>query len=493
MLWRPHRLRLGNDKKLLEICKQIADEKSEDKLKCASKDLRSYLELIKKQPPDLYLGIEREVGLNYEMTAIVKKLAARGKEPVVFFERVKGSDHSIVSNLFANRKAIALALDCDSPELNEVYLNRLSNPIAPRVVDSGPVKEVVRLGNEADLTALPVSTHHEKDAGAYISAGVCITKNRDGEALNLGMYRIMISKARQAGIFINPIHHGGELLRQAEKNNESLEMAIVVGHHPAFAIASQNNEPLGTDDYALAGGLLEEPLLVVPAETLSFPVPASAEIVIEGEILPEVREEEGPFGEYTMGYGWKRKSPVFNIKAITHRRDYIFHDLIPSSKEHLGLWIIPSKEAGLYKKVKDVFPTVKSVCLPLNGSGYHAYVCIDKAGDGDGKNVMLTLLGSDYMLKHVIVVDEDVNIYNDDEVLWAISTRVQADQDVFIIPGARSSVLDPSSYGLSSRYSGEGMVTKMGIDATRPLSIEFPEKVSLPQDIWDKIDIDKFL
>jgi len=462
-------------------------------LQSESKDLRSYLEVIKKQPPDLFVSVGHEVGLNYEMTAIVKKLAARGKEPVVFFERVKGTDHSIVSNLFANRKAIALALDCEPSTLNETYLTRLKNPIAPRIVKTGPVKEVVRLGNAADLTSFPVPTHHEKDAGAYISAGVCITKNRDGEALNLGMYRIMVSKARQAGIFINPIHHGGELLRQAEMRNEPLEIAVVVGHHPALAIASQNNEPMGTDDYALTGGLLGEPLLVVPAETLSFPVPASAEIVIEGEVLPGIRKEEGPFGEYTMGYGLQRKSPVFNIKAITCRRDYIFHDLIPSSKEHLGLWIIPSKEASLFERIKAIFPTVKSVCLPLNGSGYHAYVCIEKAVDGDGKNVLLTLLGSDYMLKHAIVVDDDVDIYSDDEVLWAISTRVQADQDVFIIPGARSSVLDPSSYGLSSRYSGEGMVTKMGIDATRPLGVEFPEKVSLPQDVWDKIDIDKLL
>jgi 2,5-furandicarboxylate decarboxylase 1 len=305
----------------------------------------------------------------------------------------------------------------------------------------------------------------------------------------MGMYRFMVSTGREGGMFINPIHHGGELLRQAEKKNEPLEMAVVIGHHPALAIASQNNEPLGTDDYGLAGGLLGEPLQLVPAETLSFPVPAAAEIVIEGEILPGIRKDEAPFGEYTMNYGMRRKSPVFRIKAISHRKDYIFHDIIPSSKEHLGLWIMPSKEANLYKKIKAVFPTVKSVCLPLNGSGYHAYVCIEKVRDGDGKNVLLTLLGSEYMLKHAIVVDDDVDIYNNDDVLWAVSTRVQADQDMFIITGARSSVLDPSSYGLGSLFSGEGMVTKMGIDATRPVGIDFPKKVNVPQEVWDKLDL----
>jgi len=133
------------------------------------------------------------------------------------------------------------------------------------------------------------------------------------------------------------------------------------------------------------------------------------------------------------------------------------------------------------------------VCLPLNGSGYHAYVSIVKVRDGDGKNVLLTLLGSEYMLKHAVVVDDDIDIHNDDEVLWAISTRVQADQDVFIVPRARSSVLDPSSYGLESLFSGEGMVTKMGIDATRPVGIDFPKRVNVPQEVWDRIDPDDFL
>jgi len=454
----------------------------------SNKELRSFLRAIEHQTPGLFLKIEREVGLDYAMTALVKKLAAGNRDPVVFFERVTGSEHPVVSNLFADRRTVALALDCLPHEMNERYLARLDTPISPVLVKDAPVKEVVLRG-DADLTALPVPKHHEEDAGAYISAGVCIVRNSDGSTVNMGMYRFMVSEAREGGMFINPIHHGGELLRQAELRNEPLEMAVVIGHHPAFVIASQNNEPLGTDDYALAGGLLGEPLRLVQAETLGFPVPADAEIVIEGEILSGVRKDEGPFGEYTMNYGLKRKSPVFRVRAITHRRDYIFHDIIPASKEHVGLWIIPSKEANLYKKIKAVFPTVKSVCLPLNGSGYHAYVCIEKVRDGDGKNVLLTLMGSEYMIKHAVVVDDDVDVHNDDEVLWAISTRVQADQDVFFIKGVRSSVLDPSSYCLDSLFNGEGMVTKMGIDATRPIGRDFPEKANVPQEVWERVKV----
>jgi 2,5-furandicarboxylate decarboxylase 1 len=206
-----------------------------------------------------------------------------------------------------------------------------------------------------------------------------------------------------------------------------------------------------------------------------------------------VRKDEGPFGEYTMNYGMKRKSPVFEVKAISHRKDYIFHDLIPASPEHLGLWVIPSKEASLHKKIKAVFPTLKEVRLPLNGSGYHAYVSIEKVREGDGKNILLTLLGSEYMLKHVVVVDDDIDLHNDDEILWAISTRVQADKDIFMVPGARSSVLDPSSYGIDSLFSGEGLVTKMGIDATKPVGLKFATKAKVPQKVWEKIKLEDFL
>jgi 2,5-furandicarboxylate decarboxylase 1 len=457
------------------------------------KDLRFYLASIQKQAPELCLKVKQKVDLHYEMTAVVKKLGARDRDPIVQFMRVSGTDHQIVSNLFASRKAIAMALDCQLEDMNATYLERLKNPIAPQIVNDGPVKEVVCVGKDVDLTSLPVPKHHEEDAGPYISAGVCIVQQPDGRTVNMGMYRFMISGSHEGGMFINPIHHGGELLRQAEMRNEPLEMAVVIGHHPTLAIVSQNNEPFGTDDYALAGGLLDEPLLLVPSETLSFPVPAMSEIVIEGELLPGARKDEGPFGEYTMYYGMKRKSPVFRAKAITHRHDYIFHDLIPSSREHLGLWVTPSKEANLYKKIKAVFPTLKEVRLPLNGCGYHAYVCIEKVRDGDGKNILLTLLGSEYMLKHAVVVDDDIDIHNDDEVLWAISTRVQADKDIFTVPGARSSVLDPSSYGIDSLFSGEGIVTKMGIDATKPVGLKFATKAKVPQDVWEKIKLEDFL
>ena len=462
-------------------------------METTGKDLRTYLASVQTNAPGQFLEVHREIDLEYEGTAFVKKLGEMGKYPIVRFEKIKGSEHQIVCNLFADRQSVAIAMDCTLDNLNKTYLERISRPIAPSIIKDGPVKEVVHIGDKANLLSLPIPKHHEEDAGPYISAGVCIASNLDRRTVNMGMYRFMVSEGGEGGMFINPNHHGGELLRQAELKNEPLEMAVVIGHHPAFAIASQNNEPFGTDDYSLAGGLLGEPLRLVPAETLSFPVPAAAEIVIEGEIQPGVRKDEGPFGEYTLNYGMKRKSPVFRVKAITHRHDFLFHDIIPSSKEHLGLWVVPSKEANLYKKIKAVFPTVRDVCLPLNGSGYHAYVCIEKVRDGDGKNVLLTLLGSEYMIKHAVVVDDDVNIHNDSDVLWAISTRVQADQDLFIIRGARSSVLDPSSYGLASLFSGEGMVTKMGIDATKPLGVLFPKKVSVPDDVWERMDIASYL
>ncbi|MEW6262579.1 MAG: UbiD family decarboxylase [Thermodesulfobacteriota bacterium] len=457
------------------------------------KDLRSYLSLLEKEPPGVFIKIRREVSSKHVLTAVVKKLADSGRDPVVLFENVAESSHQVLTNVFANRRAVALALDTTPENLLPEYLKRLDRPIPPEMTREAPVKEVVLRGNAADLTALPVPIHHKDDAGPYITCGTCITRNLDGKTVNLGMYRFMVAGPRDGGMFINPMHHGGELLRQAEKENRPLEMAVVIGGWPTLALASQNNEPIGTDDYALAGGLAGRPLRLVESETLAFPVPADAEIVIEGEIRPGERREEGPFGEYTGFYGMQRQSPVFRVRAISHRNDYIFHSVVPAGKEHVGLWVMPSKEANLYKKIKAVFPTVKEVRLPLNGVGYHAYVRIEKVRNGDGRNVLLALLGGEFMVKHAIVVDEDINIQNDDEVLWAVANLVQADQDIFVVPRARSSVLDPSSYGLDALFTGEGMVTKMGIDATRPVGVEFPKRVAVSAEAWDQVDLDELL
>lgn len=445
----------------------------------SAKDLRTFLRDVEAAAPGEVLHVDREVDPHLETATVARRLGEMGRHPILFFRKVRGSRFPLVSNIHADRRKMALALGADESRVVEEYIARLARPVPPRLVADGPVKEVVRRDEAVDLGELPIPVHCAKDAGRYITSGVGIMRDPDSGALNLGVYRHQVQDRAQLGIWLNPLFHGGEILRRAERRGQPLEIAIVIGAHPALTIEAQNCEPMGSDDYALAGGLLGEAVSVVRGEVVSFPVPAWAEFVIEGVIPPGVRRDEGPFGEYPLTYGRPRPCPVVQVKAISHRQDAIWQDLNSAQQEHLCLWIVPAKEAGLLAKIRAVFPTVKAVHIPFSGAGYHAYVAIEKVREGDGKNVILAAMGAEPVLKHVVAVDDDIDIFRDSEVLWAIATRVQAHQALFTIPGARTSPLDPSSYGLGAAYTGEGLVTKLGIDATRPLSVPFPERIGL--------------
>jgi 2,5-furandicarboxylate decarboxylase 1 len=458
----------------------------------AVKDLRSFLRDLQARHPDDVVSVRKEVDPRREVTLLAWTLAQAGRFPVLMCPKVKGSQFPIVSNVHADRRKAAVALGTGEDQVVAEYVRRLGRPVAPVLVEGGPVQEVVLTGREVDLSRFPIVTHWE-DGGPYITAGVGILKDAETGALNLGVYRHMVHAPDVLGIWLNPLFHGGEFLRRAERQGRPVEAAIAVGAHPALGIASQNREAMGSDDYGLAGALLEQPLRVTRGAFVSFPVPADAEIVIEGVVPPGVRKLEGPFGEYPSTYGPRREAPVMEVKAITHRRDAIYQDLNSAQQEHLALWIVPGREASLYARVKAVFPTLTAVHIPFSGAGYHACLAIEKVRDGDGKNVILSALGADPLLKHVVAVDDDIDVFRESEVLYAIATRVQADQSTFVIPGSRTSPLDPSSYGLTKPYSGEGLVTKMGIDATRPLGVPFPERIRPTAEERDRIRLEEYL
>ena len=460
----------------------------------AVKDLRSFITDLHARYPEDLVSVRKEVDPRREVSLLAWTLAQAGRFPVLMCPKVKGSQFPIVSNIHADRRKAAVALGTGEAGVVQEYVRRLGRPVAPVTVgpEDAPVKDVVLTGREVDLSRLPIVTHWD-DGGPYITAGVGILKDAETGALNLGCYRHMVQAPDVLGIWLNPLFHGGEFLRRAERQGRPVEIAIGIGVHPAVGIASQNREAMGSDDYGLAGALLGQPLRVVQGAFVSFPVPADAEIVIEGIVPPGVRKLEGPFAEYPSTYGPRREAPVVEVRAITHRRDAIYQDLNSAQQEHLALWIVPGREASLFSKVLAVFPTLKAVHIPFSGAGYHAYLAIEKVRDGDGKNVILSAMGADPLLKHVVAVDEDIDIFRESDVLWAVATRVQADQSLFTIPGCRTSPLDPSSYGLTKPYSGEGLVTKMGIDATRPLGVPFPERLLPTPEERQRIRLEEFL
>jgi 2,5-furandicarboxylate decarboxylase 1 len=288
-----------------------------------------------------------------------------------------------------------------------------------------------------------------------------ITRNPRTGIQNVAIHRCQINAPDELGMLLLP-RHTLAFYSEAEDAGEALEIAIVIGCDPLTSLASQAITPLDFDELTIAGALHGEALEVVKCLTNAVRVPAAAEIILEGRILPRRRAPEGPFGEFPQYYGERAERHVAKIDRITHRHDAIFHTIVGGANEHLLLGAIP-REATLLGHLRRNFPNVLDLHLSMGGVGrYVLYVKLRKQQEGEAKNVIMGAFASHYDLKHVIVVDEDVDIHDPREVEWAVVTRSQADQDLLIVPNAQGSKLDPSSR--------DGVGTKMGIDATVPLS-----------------------
>lgn len=419
-------------------------------------DLRGWLSTLESH--QLLFRVAREVDPRFELAAVLKRLDG---SRAGLFERVRGHAAPVLGNALSSRQMVALAVGAKTPaDVLQRLGHAVATPIAPVVVgrDDSPVRQTVE--PTIDLGRLPLPTHHELDSGPYISAGIVIAKNSETGQRNVSIQRFQLSGPDRLGIYMAP-RHLWELYREAEARDRALDIAIAIGVHPALSLASQVPVPFGVDELGIAGALLEQPVRLVRGETVDLEVPADAEIVIEGRILPGVREDEGPFGEFPRTYGPRTKTPVVQVTAVLHRRDFIFQTTLPASREHLLLGGIP-REAALLDALRKVSPRVRAVNLTFGGScRFHAVVALDKQVEGEPKNVLLAALASHSDVKQAIAVDSDVDIFDTDAVEWAVATRFQADRDLLVVPGAWGSRLDPSARG--------GVSTKVAIDATMPL------------------------
>jgi 2,5-furandicarboxylate decarboxylase 1 len=456
------------------------------------KDLRSFLDDIKRRGSDWYVEVEKEVDPKYEPVALMRKLQFEGRSPTVMFEKVRGFEMPVVSWVASNFSHLAAAFDTTEDGLIAEYSKREQNMIPPRHVSDGPVKEVITKGDAVDLRKLPILTSCEKDSGPYITIGVTLVKDPETGYVNAGVYRHLIHEKNVLGLG-GPEPHSrlSRIMQKAEKSNKPLDAAIFIGHHPAAILASQAKR--WVDETEVMSGLLGEPIDLVRAQTVDLEVPAWAEIVIEGKIPPSVRKTDGPFAEFTFYYGAPYESAIFSVTAITHRRDAIYQHVNPMFPEH-NIWGILPREANLLRKLSATVPTVKEVKLPLAGCGrFICYVKIEKTYEGQGKIAAAAALSADPFVKIVVVVDEDVNIKDNNEVLWAIATRTQLDNSLFQIPGAPGSVLDPSNYSMNARVGGGNLNTKLAIDATKPFGIRYPERVEVPKDLLETINLQEYL
>lgn len=437
-----------------------------------NRDLRAFLSLVKSEIPEELLTVDVPVERRFELPGVLARLEADNRYPVVQFNAVKDAAMPVVSNLFATRRRLALALGCPEADLNRVFRDRETRAIAPVLVKQGPVKEVVWTGGQVDVGALPVVTHNEKDAGPYITAGAMVVKDPETGVRNVGMYRHMVHDRDRIGIHLAETSHANLVFAKYRARNEPMPVAITIGMHPAFYLGVLSFVPYGVDEYSVVGGLLQEPLELVPCETVDLEVPAGAEIVVEGLIRPDARALEGPYGEYTGLYGRKEMNPVVEIRAITMRKHPCYLDIFSGHIDQQLVGGTP-RLGSIFKMVQVPCPTVRDVFMAPSGCcRLTCYVSLEKRHEGEPKNAICAVFSADPFVKYAVVVDPDVDIFNDASVLNAVATRVRPERDVFVIPEAKGHPLDPTAH--------DGfLVTKIGIDATKPLA-GYPDTIRVP-------------
>lgn len=418
------------------------------------------------------------IGLKHQLAAVAKRLDGT---QAVLFPQPGGHAMPVVSGFMSQRAWIAEAMGVEQSELLARFRAASDKPTPWREVAAAdaPCQQVAHdFRAEASLdiaTLLPIPTHSEHDSGPYITAGLVIARNPKTGVQNVSINRIQVNSRDRLGILMLP-RHLYSFFQSAEATGEALHVAIVIGVDPLTALSSQAITPIDFDELTIAGSLHGAPLPVVKCQTSEVRVPAQAEIVIEGRILPRVRELEGPFGEFPKYYSAREEREVIEIDRVTMRRDAVFHTIVPAEMEHLLLGAIP-REATLLSHLQRSFPGVTDVHLSVGGvARYHLYVQMKKRREGEPKNVILGAFGGHYDVKHVVVVDDDVNVHDPQEVEWAIATRFQADRDLVVVTGAQGSPLDPSttvsfahSHGGKPPLHLQGLSAKMGLDATKPL------------------------
>ena len=420
--------------------------------------MASLQEFIDSLPAEDVFRIKSPI--DFVPTAVVMELEKQGRSPVIIVEPQDASAMPVVINLFGDRGRIARIAGVPLDQLFPQWGRFLDSPVKPRMVDSGPAHEIVLQGADADCGTLPISLHFAEDGGRYVSSGVFICKDPDTGVRNLSFARMLMKAPNRFSINLGSRGDLWEHQARAAARGKNLEVAVVIGAPPAVYLAASAKVAMTVDEFDLAGGFTGKPVDLVKCKTVDLEVPAESEIVLEGEILADQHEDEGPVAEYT-GYSSRRSTRnVFLMKAMTRRRKPLYLDITPGlSSEHLTLAGI-ARQARDYTRIKEMIPGLKAIHFPRSGNSFHAYLSMKKMAEGEARRALLMLFGVDPYVKLGVVVDEDVDVFNEQEVLWAVATRFQADTGMFVVPKVLCNMLDPTSVN--------GTNAKLGIDATVP-------------------------
>jgi len=432
---------------------------------------RSFLEQLDKNGE--LIRIRKEVSTEYEMAGIIDAL---GEKPV-FFEKVKESSIPVVAGLVSSKELIARALNIKKEQLLHKLYNAIENPLPPDVVEKGECQEIVE--KDVDLTKLPIMRYTEKDGGKYIASAIAIVKDPE-LGRNTCFHRLMLLDKNK---FVARIVEERGTDTALKKSGGELDIAMCIGNSTAVLLAAATSLPMGVDELGMANAL--EKTELVKCKTIDVEVPKDCEIVLEGRITKE-KVPEGPFLDLTGILDKVRQQPVIEVNCITHRKKPIYQTILAGRNEHKFLMGMP-REPTIFNEVNKVCECKDVYITPGGCSWLHAVVQIKKRNPDDGKKAIKAAFEGHTSLKHCVIVDDDVNIYDPNEVEWAIATRFQADKDAVIIPNQRGSSLDPSG----DLTEGKKATTcKMGLDAT----ISFKETgKGFEKEGYRKVDLNKFL
>lgn len=458
-----------------------------------SKDLQAFLVLEEKERPGSVIRVKERIDPNrFETMAFLKHLELRGEQKMVLFENVatlngQPSAFPLFYNPFVSRQFCADALGMgelkSTMDLSlEVAARELQNgeleTIAP---EKAPCKEVVLKGPKADLRTLPIPMHHQDDAGAYLTM-TCAMKSIDADFYDITFTKNLYYEPQRMSFSAHHHHHLEAMVQEYEKRDKRAPVIVVLGHHPAFFLSTCCMTPYGNNDYLTASAFLQEPLRLTPSETWGedFLVPADSEVIIEGEVPPHVREKQNPFGEILGYYQVEMKVPVIEVTAITYRKKAIVQDFWPGQMDHWNLGGIP-KEGSVFNVIKKTTPGIKAIHLPPSGCGrVICYISIKKEFDNEPKKAAMQAFVEMPNLKLAVIVDEDIDVFNERDVMWAVGTRTHWDKDIDVIRGVQN----------FRGWLGDAVAI---IDATKPLHGDFPKRNEVPQEAMERVDVGKYL
>lgn len=441
------------------------------------------------------LEVPRAVSARWELGAVLKALEARGDHRAVLFKEVVGSKFPVITNVFGASRRIAQAMgltqDASASETLQEFHRRLDGMGSVRQLEKVPAHSNLFQGESVDLGVLPIGTFAREQTEPYINAGVLLAVDPDTGNVNAGIYRMMKLSESELTVSVDPGHDLGKLIAKHRELGTELPFSLVIGADPVFYLASQAKVSMGRDFYETYSALANRVINTAPGVTNDIPLPDSAEIVLEGVVQPKRHHPEGPYGEFSYYYGSDPSAPICKVGALLHRDNAVYLDIHPVHNDHRNLWLHPGREERLLRKLREVLPSVRDVTIPTSGAGMLAVISMSKQHEGDPKRALMMALMIDMFVKHAVIVDDDIDVRNTDEVLWALCIRFQPGNDLVVVDGLRGYMEDPS--GIEPNDRTGRMTSKVGYDATKTFTKKFPRDATEPPKGYEDIDLLHYL